>query len=150
MLAEVYTKKARFLDAEINAKKAIKYAPFASSCSHYLLHNIYKISSFRVFKNKIKSFGEYLMSALTLPFDIVAMKKVKDSLAYTKFLPILLKGYIQVQTKGLDEALDIYIDAIDKRRGLFLYTVCLVIFIHHLVSLKTLSRNTKWQSGWIT
>lgn len=125
MLAEVYTKKARFLDAEINAKKAIKYAPFASSCSHYLLHNIYKISSFRVFKNKIKSFGEYLMSALTLPFDIVAMKKVKDSLAYTKFLPILLKGYIQVQTKGLDEALNIYIDAIDKAPG-FVPLYCLL------------------------
>ena len=41
MLAETYTKKARFTDAELNAKKAIKCAPFASSRSHYLLHNLY-------------------------------------------------------------------------------------------------------------
>lgn len=102
MLAETYTKKARFLDAEINAKKAIQYAPFASSCAHFLLHNLYKVSSFRIFKNKLKSTYEYFMAALTLPFDKDAIKKVKEALTYTKFLPILLKGYIQVETKGLD------------------------------------------------
>lgn len=125
MLAEVYTKKARFLDAEINAKKAIKYRPFASSSSHYLLHNIYKISSFRVFKNKIKSAYEYLMSVLTLPFDKEALDKVKEALTYTKFIPILFKGYMMVQTKGLNEALDIYIDAIDKAPG-FVPLYCLL------------------------
>ncbi len=125
MLAEVYTKKARFLDAEINAKKAIKYSPFASSCSHYLLHNLYKISSFRVFKNKVKSSYEYLMSIMTLPFDKDALKKVGEAISYTKFLPVLLKGYIMVQTKGLDEALNIYIDAIDKAPG-FVPLYCLL------------------------
>ncbi|RAI14242.1 MAG: hypothetical protein DK841_01400 [Candidatus Melainabacteria bacterium] len=125
MLAETYTKKARFLDAEINAKKAIQYAPLASSCAHYLLHNLYKISSFRVFKNKIKSAYEYFMSVATLPFDKEGIKKVKESLTYIKFLPILFKGYVQVQTKGLDEALDIYIDAIDKAPG-FVPLYCLL------------------------
>jgi superkiller protein 3 len=125
MLAETYTKKARFLDAEMNAKKAIKYAPFASSCSHYLLHNLYRISSFRVLKNKIKSSYEYLMSLLTLPFDNIAIKKVKEAFTYTKFLPILIKGYYQVQTKGLDQALDVYLDAIDKAPG-FVPLYCLL------------------------
>lgn len=125
MLAETYTKKARFLDAEINAKKAIQYAPLASSCAHYLLHNLYKISSFRVFKNKIKSAYEYFMSVATLPFDKEGIKKVRESLTYIKFLPILFKGYVQVQTKGLDEALDIYIDAIDKAPG-FVPLYCLL------------------------
>ncbi len=125
MLAETYTKKARFLDAEINAKKAIKYAPFASSRSHFLLHNLYKISSFRVIKNKIKSLYEYIMSVITLPFDKEAIKKVKEAISYTKFLPILFKGYMKVQSKGLDEALDIYIDAIEKAPG-FVPLYCLL------------------------
>lgn len=125
MLAETYSKKARFPDAIINAKKAIKYAPLASASSHYLLHNLYEISSFRVFKNKIKSFYEYIMAALTLPFDPIALKKVKESLSYTKFIPILLKGYLKIQSKGLDEALDIYIEAVDKAPG-FVPLYCLL------------------------
>ncbi len=125
MLAEAYTKKARFLDAEMNAKKAIKCDPLASSCSHYLLHNLYKISSFRIFKNKMKSLYEYTMAALTLPFDPQARKKVKEALTYTKFIPILLHGYLKIQSKGLDEALDIYIDAIDKAPG-FVPLYCLL------------------------
>ena len=89
------------MDAEINAKNAIKYAPLRSSSAHYLLHNLYKVSSFRVFKKQIKtSIGEYALSVLTLPFDIDALKKVKDSFAYIKFLPILLKGYSKVQSNG--------------------------------------------------
>ncbi len=125
MLAEAYTKKARFLDAEINAKKAIQYAPFASSCAHYLLHNIYKVSSFRIFKNKLKSAYEYAMAVLTLPFDKDALKKVKEGLTYIKFLPILIKGYTMVQSKGLDQALDIYIDAVEKAPG-FVPLYCLL------------------------
>ncbi|MBE7713751.1 MAG: tetratricopeptide repeat protein [Cyanobacteria bacterium SIG26] len=125
MLAETYIKKARFLDAEINAKKAIKYAPFASSCAHYLLHNIYDLASFRVFKNKLKAVWEYFMAALTLPFDKQALKKVKQTLSYTKFVPILLKGYFKVQSKGLKEALDIYIDAVEKAPG-FVPLYCLL------------------------
>ena len=65
------------------------------------------------------------MSVATLPFDKEGIKKVKESLTYIKFLPILFKGYVQVQTKGLDEALDIYIDAIDKAPG-FVPLYCLL------------------------
>ncbi len=125
MLAETYTKKARFLDAEINVKKAIQCNPLSSSCAHFLLHNLYKVSSFRVFKNKIKSSYEYLMSVLTLPFDKEALKKVKETLSYAKFLPILMKGYMKIQSKGIDNALDVYIDAVDKAPG-FVPLYCLL------------------------
>lgn len=125
MLAETYTKKARFLDAEISAKKAIKCAPLSSSRSHYLLHNLYKVSSFRVFRNKCKSVYQYIMAAITLPFDKDAIKKVIESLTYIKFIPILFKGYLQVQTQGLDDALDVYISAIDKAPG-FVPLYCLL------------------------
>lgn len=125
MLAETYTKKARFLDAELNAKKAIQFSPLKSSRAHFLLHNLYKVSSFRIFKNKVKSAWEYVMSALTLPFDIEAIKKVKESLAYIKFMPILMKGYLKIQSNGLDDAVDVYIDAVDKAPG-FVPLYCLL------------------------
>ena len=69
LLAETYTKKARFLEAAINARKAVKYKPFSNSCAHYLLSNLYKLSSFRAFKNSVKSWFEFVLSLLTLPFD---------------------------------------------------------------------------------
>ncbi len=125
MLAETYTKKAHFQDAELNAKLAIKYNPLASSSAHYLLHNLYQVSSFRVLKNKIKSFYEYIMAALTLPFDIEAIKRVKDSLAYMKFLPMFVKGFIQIQTKGLEQAITTYNEAVDKAPG-FVPLYCLL------------------------
>ena len=125
MLAETYTKKAHFQDAEMNAKLAIKYSPFASSCSHYLLYNLYQVSSFRILKNKIKSIYEYIMSLITLPFDIDAIKRVKDSLAYLKFVPTMLKGYYKIQTQGLEPAIAIYNDAVDKAPG-FVPLYCLL------------------------
>lgn len=125
MLAETYVKKARFTDAELNAKKAIKCNPITTSSAHYLLHNLYKISSFRVFKNKIKSAWEYILSVITLPFDTEAIKRVKYSLSYIKFMPILIKGYMKIQTNGLDNAVDVYIDAVDKAPG-FVPLYCLL------------------------
>lgn len=125
MLAETYTKKAHFTDAELNAKLAIKYNHFASSSSHYLLHNLYKIASFRVFKNKIKSFYEYVMSLITLPFDVDAMKRVRESFRYLKFVPVLIKGFLQIQTNNLDEALEIYNNAVEKAPG-FVPFYCLL------------------------
>ncbi len=125
MLAETYTKKARFTDAMENAQLAIKYEPLASSCAHYLLHSLYQVSSFRAFKNKINSAKEYILSVLTLPFDKEAIKRVKESLSYAKFIPILFKGYLEIQKKGLDGAIDTYIEAVDKAPG-FVPLYCLL------------------------
>ena len=69
------------------------------------------------------------MSILTLPFDIEALKRVKESLSYAKFLPILFKGYLAVQTKGIDNAIDIYIEAVDKAPG-FVPLYCLFVVIY--------------------
>ena len=41
MLAETFTKKARFTDAMDNAKLAVKYSPLASSCAHNLLKSLF-------------------------------------------------------------------------------------------------------------
>ena len=125
MLAETYTKKARFTDAIENAKLAVKYAPLSSSCAHYLLKSLYQVSSFRIVKNKIKAFYEHIMSILTLPFDQDAIKRVKESFSYIKFIPVLFKGFLAVQTKGIENALDIYIEAVDKAPG-FVPLYCLL------------------------
>jgi len=125
LLAETYTKKARFLEASLNAKKAVKYAPFRSSCAHYLLSNLYRVSSFRSFKNFVMSKFEYVLSLLTLPFDKTALGNVVRSFSYLKFFPILVKGFFMVQTKGLNEAIDTYVEAIEKAPG-FVPLYCLL------------------------
>ena len=59
LLAEIFTKKARFLEAVYNAKRAVKLSPLSNSCAHFLLHNLYKISSRRNFKRWLQSNFEY-------------------------------------------------------------------------------------------
>lgn len=125
LLAETYTKKARFTDAIVNAKKAIKHRPFRNSCAHFLLSNIYKLSSFRNFKLASKARFEMFLSILTLPFDCKAIKNVLRSVSYFKFLPILMRGYYQIQTRGLSQAVDIYIQAIEQAPG-FVPLYCLL------------------------
>ena len=124
-LAETYTKKARFHEATINAKKSIQYAPFKNSCAHYLLYNLYKVSSFRCFKTAFKAKWELLLSWLTLPFDILALKNVFKTISNLRFLPVLFKGFWKVKTKGLIDAIDIYVDAIEKAPG-FIPLYCIL------------------------
>ena len=125
LLAETYTKKARFVEAIAYAQKSIKLKPFRNSSSHFLLYNLYKLSSFKNPKMAIKSKIELIIAFLTLPFDNHAIKNVIRSISYLKFLPILMKGYYQVQTKGLNQAIDIYIQAIEDAPG-FVPLYCLL------------------------
>ncbi len=125
LLAETYTKKARFSDAIVYAKKAIKFKPMRNSCAHFLLHNLYKVASFRDFKKGLKSRWEFILAVLTLPFDRQAIKNVFRTMSYLKFLPVLMKGYYQIQTRGLSEAIDIYIQAIEQAPG-FVPLYCLL------------------------
>ncbi len=126
MLAETYTKKSRFQDAQLNAQKAVKFAPFRSSQAHFLLHNLYKITSFRVLKNKIKSNYELLMAALTFPLDNGARKKVCEFCSNLKFMPILFKGYTLIQANKLNlGVIDEFSQVIDKAPG-FVPLYCLL------------------------
>lgn len=125
LLAETYTKKARFLEAMLNAQKAVKHKPFRNSCAHFLMSNLYSISSYRSFKNSLKAKWEFVLSVLTLPFDLQALENVGRTLSYLKFFPILAKGFYMVHTKGVDTAIDIYIKAIEKAPG-FVPLYCLL------------------------
>ena len=125
LLAETYAKRARFLEASFNAKKAIKYAPLRNSCAHFLLSNLYNLSSARNFKNFALSKFEYVLSILTLPFDTVALANVWRSISYWKFLPTLVKGFYLIQTNRQNEAAETYIEAIEKAPG-FIPLYCLL------------------------
>ena len=94
MLAETYTKKSRFFEAVLNCQKAIKAAPLRNSSAHYLLSNLYNVSSVQSLKLKFKSKFEYLLSLTTLPFDIRAIKNVCQTLSYLRFIPTWIKGVI--------------------------------------------------------
>ena len=118
LLAETYTKRARFLEAAMNAKKAIHCAPFSSSCAHFLLSNLYRVSSFRSFKNWFLSKYEYILSLLTLPFDRIAISNVIRGISYLKFAPVFWKGLVQIQLNQFNEAIETYTAAIEKAPGM--------------------------------
>jgi len=117
MLAETYTKKARFYEAILNCKKSIQTAPFRNSSAHYLLSNLYGVSSVQDWKLKLKYRFEYILSLLTLPFDIRAIKNVCQTLSYLRFIPTWIKGIVYANSKGVEEAIQVYVDAIDKAPG---------------------------------
>lgn len=117
LLAETYTKKARFLEAAINAEKSIKFKPFANSCAHFLLSNLYNVSSVKSFKLRMKSLKEFALSVLTLPFDIQAIKNVGRFISYMKFFPLLVEGLYLVNRKKYEKAIQLYATAIEKSPG---------------------------------
>ena len=132
LLAETYTKKAHFMEAVFNAKHAIKLDPFKNSSAHYLLYNLYKISSFRKFSGWLKCKWQLVLAIATLPFDKQAIKNVMRSLSYLQFLPVLIEGYYKVKSNGLANALDIYINAIEKAPG-FVPLYCLLGDIYRTI-----------------
>lgn len=125
MIAEVSMKKCKITEAMEYAEKAVKITPLSSSKAHYLLHNILKIVSFKDFSSHARSYFEFLLSFLTLPFDKDAIKDVIRKLSYFKFFPMLLTGLIKAQTQGITQALDIYLKAIEKAPG-FILLYCLI------------------------
>lgn len=132
LIAETYTKKARFIDALQYAQMSIKLRPMANSCAHYLLYNLYRLSSFRSFKIAVKCQRELILSFLTLPFDAQAIKNVSKAISYLKFMPMLLKGYFKIKKDGISEAIDVYIEAIERAPG-FVPLYCLLGDIYRSV-----------------
>ncbi len=125
MIAEACMKKGRFTEAIQLAEKAVKMSPLVSSRTHFLLFNIYKLISFKNYKTTLKSYFELFLSFLTLIFDREALKDVFRKLSYIKFIPMLLAGLVRAQTNGINQALDIYLKAIEKAPG-FILLYCLI------------------------
>ena len=118
VLAEVYTRRARFWEAIQNAKLSIKYRRFRNSRAHFLLYKLYQANSFRNIKSKILSRLEQLCSILTLPFDLKAIENVLRVTYYSiKFFPILTLGFYYIQIRDFEMAAETYVKAIDKAPG---------------------------------
>lgn len=125
MLACCHTKKAHFPDAMDFAQKAIKIKPFSSSRAHFLRYNLYRVMSVKSFKISMLRQKEFLLSVLTLPFDKNALKSVSKVISYLQFMPMLIKGWIMVARNGIDEAVDLYREALEKASG-FILLYCLL------------------------
>lgn len=125
MLACCHTKKAHFPDALEYAKKSIKLKPFSSSRAHFLRYNLYRVMSVKTFKTSLKRQREFLLSVMCLPFDKGAIKSVMKVISYLQFLPMLLKGWIMVARNGIEDAVDLYREALEKAPG-FILLYCLL------------------------
>lgn len=120
MLACCHTRKAHFPDAMDFAQKAITTAPLSSSRSHFLKYNLYRVMSVKNFKTKIAKQKELILSLLTLPFDRFAIKSVLKFLSYTQFMPMLIKGWFMIARNRINDAVDIYREALEKAPGFIL------------------------------
>lgn len=125
MLACCHTKKAHFLDALEFAQKSIKLKPFASSRGHFLCYNLHRVMSVKGVKIIMKRRKELLLAILTLPFDKKAIEGVLKVISYFQFAPMLIKGWILVARNGIDEAVDLYRQALEKAPG-FILLYCLL------------------------
>ena len=132
MLAVCHTKKAHFQDALEYAQKAVKLNPFKASRAHFLMYNLMRIMSVKGFKISLQRKYQFLMSILTLPFDLDAIKSVTKAVSYISFLPMLIKGWYMVATKGINEAIDIYKEAVEKAPG-FILLYCLLGDIYRVL-----------------
>ncbi len=124
MIAECYTRKTHFIDAIEYAKKSLKVSKFFNAKAHLLIFNLLKISRKKDLTHKLKCLKEFILFLLNLPFDKIALKNISKGLSYLKYFPILLKGLIEVKKNGLEKAIEIYQEAIDKAPG-FVLLYCL-------------------------
>lgn len=125
MIALTYMKKYKMTEAIEYAEKSIKIAPLFSSRAYFLVFNILRAISFKNAKTVLKAGIAVILSIITLPFDGEAVKTVLQKISYLQFLPVLVQGIIKSQTKGIDEALEIYRKAIEKAPG-FVFLYCLI------------------------
>jgi len=116
-LAQIYAKKARFQEAIVYAKKAIEISPLKASSVRFLLANLYDLSTYKAGSRKLLAKWEYFLSVLTFPFDKVSKSYVAKVFANMRFFPALFTAYLKVQGQKYEEALEIYIDAIEKAPG---------------------------------
>lgn len=132
MIAECYTRKTDFWNAIDYAKKSITISPLFNAKAHLLIYNLLKFSRKKNFKHKLICAKEFLCFLLKLPFDKVAKKNMLKAFSYIRFLPLLIAGLIAVKKRGLEQALAIYQEAIDKAPG-FVLLYCLLGDIYRAI-----------------
>ena len=117
MLACCFRKKALFVDALEYARKSLKNKKYTNSRAHFLIYQILKLTASKANNNFWQIKKEFLLTLLTFLFDKEAVKSVINYCSYIKFIPSILKGMIEAQTKSLNAALKVYQDTIEQAPG---------------------------------
>lgn len=114
MLARILSKKNRITEAMIYLKKSMKLGRFKNSRAHYMLYKLMKSGSGKTFAKTLKAFWHLLLSIIKLPFDKAAQKESFIGLIKLKFLPVFLKGYYLEKTMRINEAVELYTQAVEE------------------------------------
>jgi tetratricopeptide (TPR) repeat protein len=117
MLAEAFVKKAHFTDAIDAATAAVQCAPLNSSSAHYLLYKLYDASSFKDTKVKLKALWERTIAFALAPFDKTAIQNIIQSVTYSRFLVLFIKGFYAIQLKNYTKAINLYKKATEDAPG---------------------------------
>ena len=125
MIAECYAKKARLYDAMEYVEKSLKVRSLFNAKAHLLRYNLLKVLKRKKFERFIACSKELIMFFIGLPFDKEAKKNLIKGISYIRFLPVLIRGLAAVKRNGLENALSIYQEAVDKAPG-FVFLYCLM------------------------
>ncbi len=117
MIANCLKKKDRFQDALENIELALKHCFLNSSRIHYSKFRLLNALYFKNKKKKFQAFIELILSYITLPFDKVALKNLKDKLKWFQLLPVLIKADSYIATGDIESAFGCYTKALDKMPG---------------------------------
>lgn len=117
MMARTMTKKDKFIDSLEYCKKATQYGGLKASRAHYLLHSLLKIKADNNFVDKLNAFRHFLLAIIKLPFEKEARTEFWQKVNYSKFLPVILKGFYLVHTRRFHEAVELYTETIELAPG---------------------------------
>lgn len=117
MLARTLMNKDRFSEAYENVQKSIKFGGIKVSRAYTVAHQLLSLGLERGLKHRLKRHKVFIMSLITLPFDPLAIKELKNKLHYLKFFPVIFKGYYLEKTKSNKKAIEVYKDLIENVPG---------------------------------
>ncbi len=117
MLAKILTKKNRFAEALIYVEKSLKYGGIKNSRAEYLSFILLRLNRPGSLVGLFKAYWHFLKSIIKLPFDKPAQKEVGIKFNYIKFLPVFLKGHYLEKTLNINEAIEVYTQAIESAPG---------------------------------
>jgi tetratricopeptide (TPR) repeat protein len=117
VMARALSKKDRLPDAIENAELAIKYSKFKSSRAHFLISHLLTIGYQKSFHNCVKAYSHLVMGCLTTLFDNEGMKELYRKSGYFKFIKIIIRGFYLEKIKNVEQAIDLYTEAIEEAPG---------------------------------
>ena len=114
MIAKILIKKDHYTEAFPYLEKALKYGKLKVSRAHYLMGLFYGLKPNKTLRQSLLSSWHLLVSTLSMGLDTDARKEFFHKLVYTKFIPLIVKGYYLEKTRNVYRAIDLYSQAIEQ------------------------------------